>query len=75
MADGGLSMMLGDLATIVQYKLPVKLIVFNNRSLGMVKLEMEVARTAGLADNDAQSRLCPRCPLDGNGGIQCQQSG
>lgn len=73
--DGGLSMMLGDLATIVQYKLPVKLIVFNNRSLGMVKLEMEVARTAGLADNDAQSRLCPRCPLDGNGGIQCQQSG
>jgi len=41
--DGGLSMMLGDLMTIVQYKLPVKIIVFNNRSLGMVKLEMEVA--------------------------------
>jgi len=29
--------------TIVQYQLPVKIIVFNNRSLGMVKLEMEVA--------------------------------
>jgi pyruvate dehydrogenase (quinone) len=41
--DGGLSMMLGDLMTIVQYQLPVKIIVFNNRSLGMVKLEMEVA--------------------------------
>ena len=41
--DGGLSMMLGDLMTIVQYKIPVKIIVFNNRSLGMVKLEMEVA--------------------------------
>jgi pyruvate dehydrogenase (quinone) len=41
--DGGLSMMLGDLMTIVQYKLPVKIIIFNNRSLGMVKLEMEVA--------------------------------
>jgi pyruvate dehydrogenase (quinone) len=41
--DGGLSMMLGDLMTIVQYKLPVKVILFNNRSLGMVKLEMEVA--------------------------------
>jgi pyruvate dehydrogenase (quinone) len=41
--DGGLSMMLGDLMTIVQYNLPVKIIVFNNRSLGMVKLEMEVA--------------------------------
>ena len=45
--DGGLSMLLGDLATIVQYKLPIKIIVFNNRALGMVKLEMEVA---GLPD-------------------------
>jgi pyruvate dehydrogenase (quinone) len=41
--DGGLSMLLGDLATIAQYKLPIKIMVFNNRSLGMVKLEMEVA--------------------------------
>lgn len=40
--DGGISMLLGDLATIAQYKLPIKIIVFNNRSLGMVKLEMEV---------------------------------
>lgn len=47
--DGGISMLLGDLATIVQYKLPVKVIVFNNRALGMVKLEMEVD---GLADNE-----------------------
>ncbi|MGN6645452.1 MAG: thiamine pyrophosphate-dependent enzyme, partial [Cytophaga sp.] len=45
--DGGISMMLGDIMTIVQYKLPVKLIIFNNHSLGMVKLEMEVA---GLPD-------------------------
>ncbi|KAA8483400.1 pyruvate dehydrogenase (quinone) [Arcticibacter tournemirensis] len=45
--DGGLSMLLGDLSTIKQYNLPVKLIVFNNRSLGMVKLEMEVG---GLPD-------------------------
>ena len=40
--DGGLSMTLGDLETVVQYKLAIKIIVFNNRSLGMVKLEMEV---------------------------------
>jgi len=46
--DGGLSMMTGDLATIKQYNLPIKLIVFNNRTLGMVKLEMQVA---GLVDN------------------------
>jgi pyruvate dehydrogenase (quinone) len=47
--DGGLSMLLGDLATIKQYNLPIKLIVFNNRALGMVKLEMEVE---GLPDNE-----------------------
>ncbi|RAJ85474.1 pyruvate dehydrogenase (quinone) [Chitinophaga dinghuensis] len=45
--DGGLTMTLGDLMTIRQYNLPVKVLVFNNRSLGMVKLEMEVA---GLPD-------------------------
>ncbi|MBV8254674.1 MAG: ubiquinone-dependent pyruvate dehydrogenase [Chitinophaga sp.] len=45
--DGGLTMTLGDLMTIRQYNLPVKVMVFNNRSLGMVKLEMEVA---GLPD-------------------------
>ena len=47
--DGGLSMLLGDLATIQQYRLPIKLIVFNNRALGMVKLEMQVE---GLPDNE-----------------------
>lgn len=47
--DGGLSMLLGDLATIKQYTLPIKIIVFNNRALGMVKLEMEVD---GLPDNE-----------------------
>jgi pyruvate dehydrogenase (quinone) len=47
--DGGLSMMLGDLMTIMQYELPVKIILFNNRSLGMVKLEMEVA---GIPDHE-----------------------
>ena len=41
--DGGLSMLLGELAVIMQYQYPVKIFVFNNHSLGMVKLEMEVA--------------------------------
>jgi len=37
--DGGLMMLLGDLRTAVSYHLPVKVVVFNNGSLGMVKLE------------------------------------
>lgn len=40
--DGGISMLLGDLMTISQYQIPVKIIIFNNRSLAMVKLEMRV---------------------------------
>ncbi|WP_328317879.1 thiamine pyrophosphate-dependent enzyme [Streptomyces sp. NBC_00388] len=39
--DGGLSMLLGDLMTLRSSQLPVKLVVFDNRRLGMVKLEQE----------------------------------
>jgi pyruvate dehydrogenase (quinone) len=41
--DGGLAMLLGDLLTVVQQRLPVKLVVFNNSSLGFVELEMKAA--------------------------------
>lgn len=41
--DGGLGMLLGDLMTIATHRLPVKLVVFDNRRLGMVKLEQEQA--------------------------------
>jgi pyruvate dehydrogenase (quinone) len=40
--DGGLSMLFGDLITAVQEKLPIKIAVFNNGSLGFVELEMKV---------------------------------
>jgi len=41
--DGGISMLLGDLITAVSHSLDVKLIVFDNSRLGMVKLEQEQA--------------------------------
>jgi pyruvate dehydrogenase (quinone) len=41
--DGGFTMLMGDLLTLAQYELPIKLILFNNGTLGMVKLEMRVA--------------------------------
>ncbi|MFJ5833026.1 pyruvate dehydrogenase [Streptomyces sp. NPDC093089] len=41
--DGGFSMLMGDFLTLVQYDLPVKVIVFDNSSLGMVELEMLVS--------------------------------
>jgi pyruvate dehydrogenase (quinone) len=45
--DGGFAMLMGDILTITQYDLPIKLLVFNNGALGMIKLEMAVA---GLPD-------------------------
>ncbi|WP_159995199.1 ubiquinone-dependent pyruvate dehydrogenase [Roseomonas sp. 18066] len=41
--DGGLAMLMGDLLTITQQKLPVKLIVFNNATLGFVEVEQKAA--------------------------------
>lgn len=41
--DGGLTMLLGDLLTLRQHKLPVKIVVFNNGSLAFVELEMKAA--------------------------------
>jgi pyruvate dehydrogenase (quinone) len=41
--DGGLAMLLGELITIVQNELPVKVVVFDNSSLNFVELEMKAA--------------------------------
>jgi pyruvate dehydrogenase (quinone) len=41
--DGGFTMLMGDLLTLAQYELPIKIVIFNNGTLGMVKLEMRVA--------------------------------
>jgi pyruvate dehydrogenase (quinone) len=40
--DGGFAMLMGDVLTLLQYELPIKLLIFNNHALGMVKLEQEV---------------------------------
>jgi pyruvate dehydrogenase (quinone) len=41
--DGGLTMMFGELISLTQNRLPVKVIVFNNSSLNFVELEMKAA--------------------------------
>lgn len=40
--DGGLAMLLGDLLTAIQEDIPLKIVVFNNGTLGFVELEMKV---------------------------------
>ena len=41
--DGGFSMLLGELLTLKQLNVPVKVVVFNNHSLAFVELEMKAA--------------------------------
>ena len=39
--DGGFCMLMGDLLSLVQLKLPIKIVVFNNGTLGFVELEQK----------------------------------
>ena len=41
--DGGFSMLMGDILTLTQETLPVKVVIFNNGTLGFVELEMKAA--------------------------------
>lgn len=40
--DGGFTMVMPDFLTVLKYKLPVKIFVMNNKSLGMIKQEQKV---------------------------------
>jgi pyruvate dehydrogenase (quinone) len=39
--DGGFTMLMGDFLTLVQHRLPVKVVVFNNGALGFIELEQK----------------------------------
>ena len=66
--DGGMTMLMGDLLTLKQEKLPVKILVFNNGSLGFVEMEQ---RVEGLLDaytnleNPDFGKLAEACGLKG----------
>ena len=39
--DGGFTMLMGDLLTLVQRRLPIKVVVFNNSALGFIEIEQK----------------------------------
>ena len=41
--DGGFTMLMGDVLTLSQHDLPVKIILFNNGQLGFVAMEMKLS--------------------------------
>ena len=66
--DGGMTMLMGDLLTLKQEKLPVKLLIYNNGALGFVEMEQ---RVEGLLDaftgleNPNFAALAEACGLRG----------
>ncbi len=49
--DGGFTMLMGDLLSLVQLKLPVKVVVFNNGALGFIELEQ---KSSGFLDTGTE---------------------
>jgi pyruvate dehydrogenase (quinone) len=41
--DGGFAMLMSEMITLIQQKLPIKIVIFNNGALGFVELEMKAA--------------------------------
>jgi pyruvate dehydrogenase (quinone) len=73
--DGGFTMLMGDLLTLAQYDLPIKLIVYNNSTLGMVKLEMRVAGYEDFGVDVKNSNFAKMAEAIGIRGIRVEESG
>ena len=68
--DGGLSMLLGDILTASMYNLPLTIVVFNNSTLGMVKLEQLVQ---GFEDFGVDVPLVNYADIAAAAGFQAQR--
>tara|TARA_R110000737_G_scaffold69264_2_gene97708 strand:- start:15135 stop:16451 length:1317 start_codon:yes stop_codon:yes gene_type:complete len=66
--DGGFSMLMGDLLSLKQLNLPIKIVVFNNRSLSFVAMEMKAAGFLSSdtdLDNPSFAKIAQACGLKG----------
>ena len=66
--DGGFSMLMGDLLSLKQLNLPIKIIVYNNRSLGFVAMEMKASGYLSDdtdLDNPSFAKIAEACGLKG----------
>lgn len=70
--DGGFSMLMGDILTILQYNLPVKIVIYNNSSLGFVAMEMKVAGMAPYATDLRNPNFAKMAEAIGMKGIRVE---
>jgi thiamine pyrophosphate-dependent acetolactate synthase large subunit-like protein len=71
--DGGLSMLLGELITLTQNKLPVKTVVYNNSSLNFVELEMKAAGFVTFGTELSQPRFLHHRRGGRDQGVPCRE--
>ena len=66
--DGGFSMLMGDLLSLKPLNLPIKIVIFNNRSLGFVAMEMKAAGYLSSdtdLDNPSFANIAEACGIKG----------
>lgn len=73
--DGGFTMLMGDLITLKQQKLPVKVVIFNNGTLGFVALEMKAAGFVELGTNLENPDFAAMARATGIHGVRVEDPG
>lgn len=72
--DGGFTMMMGDFISLTQLNLPVKIIVFNNGSLGFVAMEMKAGGYLDTATDLQNPNFAAMAQAMGIKGIRVENS-
>jgi len=73
--DGGFSMLMGDFLSLVQLGLPVKIVVFNNGSLGFVELEQKSTGFVDFGTDFKNPNFAAMAEGAGVKGIRLENSG
>lgn len=72
--DGGLAMLMGELMSLTQHRLPVKTVVFNNSSLNFVEVEMKAAGFVNYGTELANPNFADVAEATGIRGIRVESS-
>lgn len=72
--DGGFSMLMGEVLTLIQQKLPIKVVIFNNGALGFVEMEMHAGGMLDYATNLTNPNFAAMAEAIGIKGIRIESA-
>jgi pyruvate oxidase len=73
--DGGFSMAMGDFVTAVKYKLPIVVLVLNNKELAMIKVEQKIEGYAFFGTDLLNPDFAAYAEICGGVGIKVSEPG